>query len=128
MDIHVYWNIFTMHGPMNVKFPNNTSKWQIEFNSAFKGLKRLVFNKLAHYMLLFTKVHAETSPPHRPAIANVIRHGCRIYLFIGLTTTTVIVVLTHFLLHRVYVEAMTFISTYTSELMSLFPLARSLYV
>jgi hypothetical protein len=27
-----------MHGPMNVKFPNNTSKWQMEFNSAFKGL------------------------------------------------------------------------------------------
>jgi hypothetical protein len=38
MDIHVYWNIFTMHGPMNVKFPNNTSKWQMEFNSEFKGL------------------------------------------------------------------------------------------
>jgi hypothetical protein len=36
MDI--YWNIFTMHGPMNVKYPNNTSKWQMEFNSAFKGL------------------------------------------------------------------------------------------
>jgi hypothetical protein len=36
MDI--YWNIFTMHGTMNLKFPNNTSKWQIEFNSAFKGL------------------------------------------------------------------------------------------
>jgi hypothetical protein len=36
MDI--YWNIFTMHGPMNVKCPNNTSKWQMEFNSAFKGL------------------------------------------------------------------------------------------
>jgi hypothetical protein len=36
MDI--YWNIFTMHGPLNVKFPNNTSKWQMEFNSAFKGL------------------------------------------------------------------------------------------
>jgi hypothetical protein len=36
MDI--YWNVFTMHGPMNVKFPNNTSKWQMEFNSAFKGL------------------------------------------------------------------------------------------
>jgi cytochrome c oxidase subunit 1 len=27
-----------MHGPMNVKFANNTNKWQIEFNSAFKGL------------------------------------------------------------------------------------------
>jgi len=25
---------------MNVKSPNNTSKWQMEFNSAFKGLKR----------------------------------------------------------------------------------------
>jgi hypothetical protein len=24
---------------MNVKFLNNTSKWQMEFNSAFKGLK-----------------------------------------------------------------------------------------
>jgi hypothetical protein len=39
MDI--YWNIFRMHGPMNVKFPNNTIKWQMEFNSAFKGLNVL---------------------------------------------------------------------------------------
>jgi hypothetical protein len=38
MDI--YWNVFTMHGTMNVKFPNNTSKWQMEFNSAFKGLNK----------------------------------------------------------------------------------------
>jgi hypothetical protein len=29
-----------MHGPMNVKSPNNTSKWQIGCNSAFKGLKQ----------------------------------------------------------------------------------------
>jgi hypothetical protein len=27
-----------MHGPTNVKSPNNTSKWQMGFNSAFKGL------------------------------------------------------------------------------------------
>jgi hypothetical protein len=27
-----------MHGPIKVKSPNNTSKWQKEFNSAFKGL------------------------------------------------------------------------------------------
>jgi hypothetical protein len=27
-----------MHGPINVKSSNNTSKLQIEFNSAFKGL------------------------------------------------------------------------------------------
>ena len=29
-----------MHGPINVKSPNNTSKWQMGFNSAFKGLKQ----------------------------------------------------------------------------------------
>jgi hypothetical protein len=28
-----------MHGPINVKFANNTSKWQMEFNSAFKGFR-----------------------------------------------------------------------------------------
>jgi hypothetical protein len=27
-----------MHGTINVKSPNNTSKWQMGFNSAFKGL------------------------------------------------------------------------------------------
>jgi hypothetical protein len=42
LDIHVYWNILTMHGPINVKSPNNTSKWQMGFNSAFKGLSKTV--------------------------------------------------------------------------------------
>jgi hypothetical protein len=28
-----------IHGPINVKSPNNISKWQMGFNSAFKGLK-----------------------------------------------------------------------------------------
>jgi hypothetical protein len=27
-----------MHGPIKVKSPNNISKWQMGFNSAFKGL------------------------------------------------------------------------------------------
>ena len=27
-----------MHGPINIKSPNNTSKWQMGLNSAFKGL------------------------------------------------------------------------------------------
>jgi hypothetical protein len=40
LDIHVYWNILTMHGPINVKSPNNISKWQMGFNSAFKGLMK----------------------------------------------------------------------------------------
>jgi hypothetical protein len=30
-----------MHGPINVKSPNNISKWHMGFNSAFKGLNRL---------------------------------------------------------------------------------------
>jgi hypothetical protein len=37
--LDIYWNILTMHGPINVKSPKNTSKWQMGFNSAFKGLK-----------------------------------------------------------------------------------------
>jgi hypothetical protein len=32
-----------MHLPINVKSPNNISKWQMGFNSAFKGLKTLGF-------------------------------------------------------------------------------------
>jgi hypothetical protein len=31
-------DILTMHGPKNVKSPNNISKWQMGFNSAFKWL------------------------------------------------------------------------------------------
>jgi hypothetical protein len=31
-----------MHLPINVKSPNNISKWQMGFNSAFKGLIVLV--------------------------------------------------------------------------------------
>jgi hypothetical protein len=27
-----------MHGPINVRFPNNISKWQMGFNLASKGL------------------------------------------------------------------------------------------
>jgi hypothetical protein len=32
-----------MHGTINVKSPNNTSKWQMGFNSAFKGLNMAGF-------------------------------------------------------------------------------------
>jgi hypothetical protein len=48
--LDIYWNILKMHGPINVKSPNNISKWQMGFNSAFKGLMYvLVFDyQLAH--------------------------------------------------------------------------------
>ena len=38
-----------MHGPINVKSPNNTSKWQMGFNSAFKGLKSILLD-LQHFL------------------------------------------------------------------------------
>jgi hypothetical protein len=34
-----------MYGPINVKSPNNIRKWQMGFNSAFKGL---TVNKVKH--------------------------------------------------------------------------------
>jgi hypothetical protein len=36
--LDIYWNILTMHGPINVKSSNNISKRQMGFNSALKGL------------------------------------------------------------------------------------------
>jgi hypothetical protein len=46
-----------MHGPINVKSPNNTSKWQMGFNSALKGLNRIC--NIIHYKPLKSKL--ETS-------------------------------------------------------------------
>jgi len=44
-----------MHGPINVKSPNNSSKWQMGFNLAFKGLNSnevmTVGEVNAHYIL-----------------------------------------------------------------------------
>jgi hypothetical protein len=37
-----------MHEPINVKSPNNTSKWHVGFNSAFKGLKKLRATKFGN--------------------------------------------------------------------------------
>jgi hypothetical protein len=34
-----------MHGTINVEYPNNISKWQMGFNSAFKGLINNSHNK-----------------------------------------------------------------------------------
>jgi hypothetical protein len=48
-----------MHGPIKVKSPNNISKWQMGFNSAFKGLNVLhtvrfsLQNAVYFTMLLF---------------------------------------------------------------------------
>jgi hypothetical protein len=45
-----------MHLPINVKSPNNISKRQVEFNSAFKVLKRLEhFVKIAQHSVNFRK-------------------------------------------------------------------------
>jgi hypothetical protein len=55
---HVYWNILKMHEPINVKSPNNTSKWQMGFNSAFKGLKKWVWQQSSHFIHLWIVVYS----------------------------------------------------------------------
>jgi hypothetical protein len=46
-----------MHGPINIKSSNNISKWQMGFNSAFKGL---IVNTglldLIHFSILDIKI------------------------------------------------------------------------
>jgi hypothetical protein len=37
-----------MHGPINVKSPNNINKWQMGFNSAFEGLRKI--ERMNNYM------------------------------------------------------------------------------
>jgi hypothetical protein len=51
-----------MHGPINVKSSNNTSKWQMGFNSAFKGLNNMKFQKPAQ--LLFSGKEPELVFPN----------------------------------------------------------------
>jgi hypothetical protein len=73
LDIHVYWNILKMHGPIKVKSPNNTSKWQMEFNSAFKGLTAfLTVKSLAgfHWNLLLGRSVVSSLPALSPRKSN----------------------------------------------------------
>jgi hypothetical protein len=41
-----------MHGPIKVKSPKNTSKWQMGFNSAFKDLMTFLQNFLNNFSVL----------------------------------------------------------------------------
>jgi len=49
--LNIYWNILTMHGPINVKSLNNISEWQMGFNSAFKGLIPILTLIIEHSIL-----------------------------------------------------------------------------
>ena len=44
-----------MHGPINVKSPNKTSKWQMGFNSEFKGLMWALLLNLANSEIIRIK-------------------------------------------------------------------------
>jgi hypothetical protein len=44
-----------MHGAINVKSPNNISKWQVGFNSAFKGLILTQLKKLTSFITSHTR-------------------------------------------------------------------------
>jgi hypothetical protein len=68
--LDICWNILTMHGPINVKSPNNTSKWQMGFNSAFKGLTLVDFQRDAQNSYLFiynTFIKSSLCFEHYPA-------------------------------------------------------------
>jgi hypothetical protein len=43
-----------MHAPIKVKSPNNTNKWQMGFDSAFKGLRRWTFASTLSSLLQFS--------------------------------------------------------------------------
>jgi hypothetical protein len=58
-------DILTMHLPINVKSPNNISKWQIGFNSAFKGLS--IYHRDETIMLFRNVGHKHpVTPRHIP--------------------------------------------------------------
>jgi hypothetical protein len=46
-----------MHVPINVKYPNITSKWQMVFNSAFKGLRNVASVQTPTYRFLSYTVY-----------------------------------------------------------------------
>jgi hypothetical protein len=76
--LDIYWNILTMHGPINVKSPNNISKWQMGFDSAFKGLKTyiLIFFSLSLWRRMveddrFICEVMESYLLHKPFIPNI---------------------------------------------------------
>jgi hypothetical protein len=51
-----------MHGSINVKSPNNTSKWQMGFNSAFKRLISIQISscKVKYYIKNFCVTQSHT--------------------------------------------------------------------
>jgi hypothetical protein len=41
-----------MHGPIDVKSPNNIREWQMGFNPAFKGLKKIMRNTVNDFLFI----------------------------------------------------------------------------
>jgi fructose-1,6-bisphosphatase len=50
-----------MHGPINVKSPNNIRKWQMGFNSAYKWLKEKNIEKQKEYNLRYLLAKVRTT-------------------------------------------------------------------
>jgi hypothetical protein len=73
--LDIYWNILTMHGPINVKSPNNTSKWQMGFNSAFKGLI-----KEMQYLYRYTDNLITDVCRYRPSVRTDYRKCARVVI------------------------------------------------
>jgi hypothetical protein len=80
-----------MHIPINVKSPNNISKWQMGFNSVFKGLKepRILFTgeetwlKLSNIYLTERAHHFHTQTrPLCSHVKNMLNFSSNIHRFV----------------------------------------------
>jgi hypothetical protein len=67
-----------MHGPINVKSPNNISNWQMGFNSAFKGLK------MEGKRLLFDSPTYMRASPHVTCVFGHILNSFILLKYLGL--------------------------------------------
>jgi hypothetical protein len=61
-----------MHGPINVKSPKNISKWQMGFNSTFKGL--IVNATMISTNLPRTEVHLHCIQKFNPSFKEKSLH------------------------------------------------------
>jgi hypothetical protein len=68
-------DILTMQLPINVKSPNNISKWHMEFNSAFKGLNEFIFKFSMTYFHLSTVI-TDSHKEYRAADIYVKLYHC----------------------------------------------------
>jgi hypothetical protein len=71
-----------MHGHINVKSPNNINKWQMGFNSAFKGLNYIdILNMPISAIELFREIKWDKTPTRRTITFKKFKRFLFIHLY-----------------------------------------------